>query len=96
MVTRSTRASTTRRKTSAKRAMTATKRPSAALAVPSIPPGPRVWLLKLPWGGLDGGQPAGVTYYKSLTAHAYVGSSLPNPLQPYASKSCSYLRWLED
>ncbi|MEH6382566.1 MAG: DEAD/DEAH box helicase family protein, partial [Dietzia cercidiphylli] len=70
--------------------------PAAAPAVPSIPPGQRVWLLELPWGGLGGGTPAGVTYYKSLTAHAYVGTALPSPLEPYASKPCSYLRWLED
>ncbi|MGX1770280.1 DEAD/DEAH box helicase family protein [Dietzia sp. NPDC055343] len=40
--------------------------------------------------------PAGVTYYTSLTAHAYVGTTLPDPLEPYASKPYSYLRWLED
>ena len=37
-----------------------------------------------------------MTYYKSLTAHAYVGTALPDPLQPYASKPYAYLRWLED
>ncbi|MEV8222794.1 DEAD/DEAH box helicase family protein [Dietzia maris] len=65
-------------------------------AVPTIPPGQRVWLLELPWGGLGGGTPAGVTYYKSLTAHAYVGTTLPSALEPYASKPYSYLRWRED
>ncbi|MCT2122406.1 DEAD/DEAH box helicase family protein [Dietzia cinnamea] len=55
-----------------------------------------MWLLELPWGGLGGGMPAGVTYYKSLTAHAYVGTSLPAALEPYASKPYSYLRWRED
>ncbi|TCW22795.1 hypothetical protein EDD19_11951 [Dietzia cinnamea] len=96
MATRSTRSGTTRRRSSSKRAPSAKKRPSAAMAVPTIPPGQRVWLLELPWGGLGGGMPAGVTYYKSLTAHAYVGTSLPAALEPYASKPYSYLRWRED
>lgn len=96
MAARSAREATTKRKTSSKRAPSAKKRPSAAQAVPSIPPGQRVWLLQLPWGGLGGGTPAGVTYYKSLTAHAYVGTTLPSALEAYASKPYSYLRWLED
>ncbi|MGX1857638.1 DEAD/DEAH box helicase family protein [Dietzia sp. NPDC055340] len=95
MATRTSRKTTTRRKTSSKRAKS-TKKSSAAQAVPTIPSGQRVWLLELPWGGLGGGMPAGVTYYKSLTAHAYVGTTLPDPLEPYASKPYSYLRWLED
>lgn len=81
----------TRRKPSAAKKATAQKP-----ALPTIPPGQRAWLLELPWGGLDGTRPAGVTYYKALTAHAYVGTSLPAPLIPYASKPYSYLRWLED
>lgn len=106
MAARSARKATTKRKTRSRKATTrskpsstrakATKKISATPAVPSIPPGQRVWLLELPWGGLGGGTPAGVTYYKSLTAHAYVGTALPSPLEPYASKPCSYLRWLED
>ncbi|WP_404850309.1 DEAD/DEAH box helicase family protein [Dietzia kunjamensis] len=106
MAARSARKATTKRKTSSRKATTRSKptsarakpakKPSAAPAVPSIPPGQRVWLLELPWGGLGGGKPAGVTYYKSLTAHAYVGTTLPEPLVPYASKPYSYLRWLED
>ncbi len=95
MAARSPRSTTRKRKTSSTRAKSA-RRPSAAQAAPTIPPGQRVWLLELPWGGLDGGTPAGVTYYKSLTAHAYVGTSLPSPLEPYASKPYSYLRLLED
>ncbi|WP_010542382.1 DEAD/DEAH box helicase family protein [Dietzia alimentaria] len=95
MATRSSRSTTKKRKTSSTRAKSA-KKPSAAPAVPTIPPGQRVWLLELPWGGLGGGTPAGVTYYKSLTAHAYVGTTLPSQLEPYASKPYSYLRWLED
>lgn len=106
MATRSSRSTTKKRKTSSTRAASAkrtsstraksAKKSSSAQAVPSIPPGQRVWLLELPWGGLDGGTPAGVTYYKSLTAHAYVGTTLPSALEPYASKPYSYLRWLED
>lgn len=107
MAARSSRKATTKRrtsstrvtsatKTSAKRATSAKKRPNTAPAGPSIPPGQRVWLLELPWGGLDGGTPAGVTYYKSLTTHAYVGTALPVPLEPYDCKPYSYLRWLED
>ena len=106
MAARSARKATTKRKTSSRKATTRSKptsprakpakRPSAAPTVPTIPPGQRVWLLELPWGGLDGGTPAGVTYYKSLTAHTFVGTSLPRPLEPYASKPYSYLRWLED
>ncbi|MDZ4234257.1 MAG: DEAD/DEAH box helicase, partial [Dietzia sp.] len=95
MATRSSRSTTKKRKPSAKRTKSA-KKPSAAQTVPTIPPGQRVWLLELPWGGLGGGTPAGVTYYKALTAHAYVGTVLPSPLEPYASKPYSYLRWLED
>ncbi|WP_194860816.1 DEAD/DEAH box helicase family protein [Dietzia sp. SYD-A1] len=95
MATRPSRKSPTRRKRRSTRATSATK-PSAAQTVPTIPPGQQVWLLELPWGGLGGGTPAGVTYYKSLTAHAYVGTTLPDPLKPYASKPYSYLRWLED
>ena len=99
MATRPSRKATTKRKTGAKRKAgttraKATKKSSAA--VPSIPPGQRVWLLELPWGGFEGGTPAGVTYYKSLTAHAYVGTALPSALEPYASKPYSYLRWRED
>ncbi|MGX1596158.1 hypothetical protein ACWIDS_03655 [Dietzia maris] len=94
-MTSSTRA-TSATKTSAKRATSAKKRPSATPTVPSIPAGQRVWLLELPWGGLGGGKPAGVTYYKSLTAHAFVGTTLPSALEAYASKPYSYLRWLED
>ena len=89
-----TRKATTKRKAGTTRAK-ATKKSSAA-ATPSIPPGQRVWLLELPWGGLGGGTPAGVTYYTSLTAHAYVGTALPSALEPYASKPYSYLRWRED
>jgi hypothetical protein len=106
MAARSARKATTKRKTRSRKATTrskpsstrakATKKISATPAVPSIPPGQRVWLLELPWGGLDGGIPAGVTYYKSLTAHAYVGTTLPSALEAYASKPYSYLRWLED
>ena len=105
MAARSARKATTKRKTSSRKATRSkptsarakpAKEPSAAPAVPSIPPGQRVWLLELPWGGLGGGTPAGVTYYKSLTAHAFVGTVLPGPLEPYASKPYSYLRWLED
>ncbi|WP_163376035.1 DEAD/DEAH box helicase family protein [Dietzia sp. Alg238-R159] len=106
MATRSSRSTTKKRKTTSTRT-TSAKKPSAkrttskkkttaATAVPTIPPGQRVWLLELPWGGLGGGMPAGVTYYKSLTAHAYVGTSLPEVLDPYASKPYSYLRWQED
>lgn len=89
MATRTRRS--TRRSAPAKKKSTSTKP-----ALPTIPPGQRVWLLELPWGGLDGGKPAGVTYYKALTAHAYVGVSLPERLAPYASKPYSYLRWMED
>ncbi|WP_238556253.1 DEAD/DEAH box helicase family protein [Dietzia sp. UCD-THP] len=106
MAARSARKATTKRKTSSRKATTRSKptsarakpakKPSAAPAVPSISPGQRVWLLELPWGGLGGGMPAGVTYYKSLTAHAYVGTALPSALEPYASKPYSYLRWRED
>ncbi|MVZ88998.1 DEAD/DEAH box helicase [Microbacter sp. ANSKLAB05] len=106
MAARSARKATTKRKTSSRKATTrskpsstratSAKKPNAAPAVPSIPPGQRVWLLELPWGGLDGGTPAGVTYYKSLTAHAYVDTALPSALEAYASKPYSYLRWLED
>ncbi len=106
MAARSSRKATTKRRTSSRKATTGSKpsstraksakKPSAASAVPSIPAGQRVWLLELPWGGLGGGMPAGVTYYKSLTAHAYVGTSLPEALEPYASKPYSYLRWLQD
>ncbi|MFS4491139.1 DEAD/DEAH box helicase family protein, partial [Dietzia kunjamensis] len=106
MAARSARKATTKRKTSSRKATTRSKpsstrakpakKPNAAPAVPSIHPGQRVWLLELPWGGLDGGTPAGVTYYKSLTAHAYVDTALPSALEAYASKPYSYLRWLED
>lgn len=101
MATRSSRSTTRKRKTTSTRAKSArtakaTKKASAATAVPTIPRGQRVWLLELPWGGLGGGMPAGVTYYKSLTAHAYVGTALPSALEPYASKPYSYLRWRED
>src|SRR5699024_6949113 len=106
MAARSARKATTKRKTSSRKATTRSKpsstrtkpakKPNAAPAVPSIPPGQRVWLLELPWGGLDGGTPARVTYYKSLTAHAYVDTALPSALEAYASKPYSYLRWLED
>lgn len=88
-------ATSTRRKS--RRKSPATKKATAQKpALPTIPAGQRVWLLELPWGGLDGGKPAGVAYYKALTAHAYVGTSLPDALVPYASKPYSYLRWLED
>ena len=94
MAARSSRKASNTRKATTTRAK-ATKKSSAA-AIPSIPPGHRVWLLELPWGGLGGGTPAGVTYYTSLTAHAYVGTALPSALEPYASKPYSYLRWRED
>ena len=94
MAARSSRKASNTRKATTTRAK-ATKKSSAA-ATPSIPSGQRVWLLELPWGGLDGGTPAGVTYYASLTAHAYVGTALPSALEPYASKPYSYLRWRED
>ena len=94
MAARSSRKASNTRKATTTRAK-ATKKSSAA-ATPSIPPGQRVWLLELPWGGLGGGTPAGVTYYTSLTAHAYVGTALPSALEPYASKPYSYLRWRED
>lgn len=61
MATRTSRKTTTRRKTSSKRAKS-TKKSSAAQAVPTIPSGQRVWLLELPWGGVGGAMPAGVTY----------------------------------
>ncbi|TCJ72241.1 UNVERIFIED_ORG: hypothetical protein EDC92_12614 [Dietzia maris] len=106
MAARSARKATTKRKTRSRKATTRSKpsstrakpakKPNAAPAVPSIRAGQRVWLLELPWGGIDGGIPAGVTYYKSLTAHAFVGIALPSPLEAYASKPYSYLRWLED
>ena len=94
MAARSSRKASNTRKATTTRAK-ATKKSSAA-ATPSIPSGQRVWLLELPWGGLGGGTPAGVTYYTSLTAHAYVGTALPSALEPYASKPYSYLRWRED
>ena len=94
MAARSSRKASNTRKATTTRAK-ATKKSSAA-ATPSIPPGQRVWLLELPWGGPGGGTPAGVTYYTSLTAHAYVGTALPSALEPYASKPYSYLRWRED
>ena len=74
----------------------AARRKPARPALPEVPAGQRVWLLELPWGGIDGAHPGGVSYFKALTAHAYVGVSLPGELAPYASKPYSYLRWLED
>lgn len=90
MATRSRRKPPTRRRKTSSRAT-----PSRP-ALPVVPAGQRVWLLELPWSGLEGGKPPGLTYYKSLRAHAYVGTRLPDKLAPYASKPYSYARWRED
>lgn len=84
----------TRRKPPAKKKSAATKP-----ALPTIPPGQRVWLLELPWegpGGVSISKPPGVTHYKGLGGYAYVGTSLPKSMAPYATKPYSYLRWRED
>ena len=82
---------TTRRRSTGRRKSTTARPP-----MPIIPAGQRIWLLELPWGGLDGGKPSGVTYYKALKSHAYVGDHLPENLAAYACKPYSYLRWVED
>lgn len=89
-----------RARASTKRSRPAKKSPrkntTTAPELPTRAPGERVWLLELPWGGIDGSLPPGTRYYKALKAHAYAGASLPAILAPYASKPYSYQRWLED
>ncbi|WP_242692862.1 DEAD/DEAH box helicase family protein [Rhodococcus sp. D-46] len=63
------------------------------MEVPSVARGQRVWVLDgVPYRAT----PPGAHYYPGIRAHAYVGETLPERLQVYASKPYSYARWIED
>ncbi len=90
---RSTGTTTTRTPAArtAPRARTASA-PPAAGALPTARPGERVWVLAVPFRA-----PApGASWHAGLSAHVYVGPSLPAALAPYDPPPYSFERFVED
>ncbi len=65
---------------------------AAPAGLPTARPGERVWVLAVPFRA-----PApGASWHAGLSAHVYVGSSLPAALAPYDPPPCSFERFVED
>ena len=68
---------------------------AAAKAAPDLPtarPGERVWVLAVPFRA-----PApGASWHAGLSAHVYVGATLPAALRPYESTPYGFERFVED
>jgi hypothetical protein len=78
-------------KTAAPRAR-ATRGRAAPPEVPVAGPGERVWVLAVPFRA-----PApGASWHAGLSAHVYVGASLPTALVPYDPSPYSFERFVED
>ncbi|WP_369140155.1 helicase [Modestobacter versicolor] len=85
--TRSAASTTTRART-----RPAPKRAPAAAALPTARAGERVWVLAVPFRA-----PApGATWHAGLSAHVYVGPSLPAALAPYDPGPYTFERFVED
>jgi hypothetical protein len=99
--TTTARKTTARKAAPAKKATTATPRtrtatrtaPSAAAPeLPQARPGERVWVLAVPFRA-----PApGASWHAGLSAHVYVGATLPAALAPYDPPPYSFERFVED
>jgi len=82
---------TTARQAAPKKAAPRTRTAPAA-DLPQAPPGQRVWVLAVPFRA-----PApGAVWHAGLSAHVYVGPSLPAALAPYDPPPHSLERFVED
>jgi hypothetical protein len=93
---RSTGTTTTRkpaaRKAPRTRTAPAASSSAAPAGLPTARPGERVWVLAVPFRA-----PApGASWHAGLSAHVYVGSSLPAALAPYDPPAYSFERFVED